>query len=755
MAKKENIYKEGNTIKIIIGDISDLPFIDQQHEEETHEYITPKIPHKTDILFSELPKKEQMWKRPQYPQSFYDYVPGIRPAIDKEDLPNYKQLYPVEYKDGILPIIIGSEEYNEIVDSMIIDKERRKFGLWFYNNGVPTYITGDNYFFLTWCDMLKGDADSSGHSYPNYRRFQRDFFYFLDLCIKDENCMGGYIAKSKKVGATQMLASFFANQGTLYEKIRLGVMSKTGDECTKTNMAMIKNIIHNMPQAILPKIGKESVSEIEFSHPPNKPTGTKQYKEKIQGQKEERVLNSTIESVVTKIGAFDGAFYRFIWWDESSKYHQTVKISIKEEFDKDSASIKLQQQIKGKCWLTAYNPEVEDKGFMEARDIFYNSLKKTIDPNSLLKRTKSGLYCYHISSLYATEGTFSEYGEADTHKAFALNDDERKRAGEDINKLQALIRQGSRTMAEAWNLGGGGGSVFNNMELQISLNDNERKDMFGKIYYRRGNLKWSGQRYRSTVIFVDDPNGKWYLTRMLPENMINRFYIPQDGLNLIPYNEILFCGGIDPFEYKYVDDDGNIGRSKGASYTLATQNLVMDEYVRRTDKNDVFSKRIISFYSERPSDPEVFVEDMILETLYFGKKVLIEENKSTIVTMFKKLGLINFLLFQNNDTGNIERYNPNKNQKQKSTQTGTIEEICSAIDSYFIKREGTPDYCFMIEDSALLSQLMSFDPTKTKKFDKVMAFGYSLMALNSFNMINKVSNNSGVDMRSACAALMQ
>jgi hypothetical protein len=242
---------------------------------------------------------------------------------------------------------------------------------------------------------------------------------------------------------------------------------------------------------------------------------------------------------------------------------------------------------------------------------------------------------------------------------------------------------------------------------------------------------------------------------MLPENMVNQFMIPEDrGHDLIPSNETLFCGGIDPFEYKYVDEDGSTGKSKGASYTLALPNLVQDEYVRRFDPEDIFSKRIISFYSERPSDPEIFLNDMILETLYFSKKVLIEDNKSTIVTMFIKLGLKKFLLFQNNDTGNIETYNPNKNQKQKSTQTGVSEEICNLIDSYFIKSEGTPDYCFLIEDIGLLNQLMVFDPFHTKKYDKVMAFGYALMALNSFNKPKRVATAQGLDMRKAAMALL-
>ncbi len=727
---KDTKFKQGQTLIIEVGALPNYHFINQSEKEESHIYTTPPIPRKSDILFADLPKAQQFWRRIEFPKIFYDYIPDVTELTD--------------------------DEVNTLIDCVTLDKDRRKNGLFFMNNGEPTYITGDNYFFLQWADMLKGKPDPiTGRSYPQYRKFQRDFFYFIDLCIKDNNCLGGYISKQKKVGCTQALASMYVNQSTIYEKIRCGVMSKSGPENEKINFAMIKHIIEKMPQIILPKKGKETGSEIIWGHPPTKPTGTKQYKEKIQAQKDEKVLDSVIEAVVTRIGAFDGGFYRFIWIDEISKLYQASKISPKDEFIKDGAGVKLQQQIEGKVFLSAYNPEVNDKGFLEARAIYYDSYKSTINHNDILKRTKSELYCYHISSYISTEGTFDIFGEPDVELAFKLNDQERIKAKGDVNKLQALYRQGARTSKESWNIGGGGLTVFNNGEIQKSIDLKERMDFMKQIYYKRGNLVWSGTRYRSPVVFVDDPNGKWYITRSLPENMLNQFFIPDEPkANLIPSNNTLFCGGIDPFEYKYVDEDGSTGKSKGASYTLALPNLVMDEYVRRTDPNDVFSKRIISFYSERPSDPEVFITDMILETLYFSKKVLIEENKATIVTMFKKLGLKEFLLFQNNDTGEIERFNPHKNQKQKSTQTGTVEEVCDLIDSLFIKRDGEPDYCQFIEDVELLNQLMVFDPFHTKKFDKVMAFGYALMALNSFDKPKKYANAQGIDMSKLTRALM-
>lgn len=732
MAKVEPKFKEGQQLKIEIGNLPDLPYINKPRNVETHIYVTPPIPAKKDILFSDIPKKDQFWRRIEFPDLFYSYIPGITEITEEE-----------------------AEMLTLLVEQ---DKRRRKFGLWMMVNGTPTYITGNNYFHLQWGDMLNGEVDDRGNSYPDYRKFQRDYFYFIDLCKDDEDCLGGYTAKAKKVGVTQMMAAMYANEVTLYEKIRLGVMSKTGDECRDTNMAMVAHIIDKMPQIILPKKGASDTMKIFFGHPTQKPTGTKQYKEKIQQLKDQRVLNSTVVGKNTKIGAFDGPRYRHVWVDEFPKYYQSVKVSPKALFEKDSAAVKLQQKITGKFWITAYTPEVDDKGFLEAKAIYYDSKKITIKGDNILKRTKSNLYCYHISSLYATEGTFDKYGEADVEKAYRINEEERQNATGDANKLQALIRQQSRHEDESWMIGGSG-SIFDNMRLMASISEKERMEFMNQRLYRRGNLEWTGMKFRSKIRFVDDPNGKWYITRMIDESMLNTFMLPDDNKkNIIPNSNVNFVGGIDPFAYKELDEEGNIGGSRGASYTLALPNAAMDNYYRSINPKDSFSKRIISWYCERPPNPNTFLEDMIMETLYFGKRVLIEDNKEWLNQRFKDSGMIEFLLFVNVKTGAIEKYSPakKKEHRQKSTQDGDIEEIGRVISEYLEppRSETDPDYCMLIEDIELLNQLMNFNPFKTKIFDRVMALGYALMALNSFSVVKKAERNPNLNMGELCRALL-
>lgn len=720
-------YKRGTRFKIQIGDVPDYPFINQPRNVEIHTFITPELPDSTDILYSDLPKKDQFWKRIAYPPEFYKFIPG-----------------------NTIPT---PEERTFLIKCLEMDMDRRVNGLWFMNKGVPTYITGNNYFHLQWGDMINGKPDANGNAYPEYRRFQRDYFYFIDICETNSDCLGGFTAKAKKVGVTQMMAAMYVNEATLNERYRLGVMSKTGDENRDTNMAMIFHIISKMPQIIVPKKGRSNTMEVFFGHPSQKPTGTKQYKEKIQQLKEQKVLDSVIIGKNTKIGAFDGPLYNHIWLDEFSKYYQSVSVSPKALFEKDSAAVKLQQQIHGKVWITAYSPEIDDLGFEEAKKIYYESKKITIKHENILKRTTSNLFCYHICALYATEGTFDKYGEADVSKAFQTNQEERDNAKNDQNKLQAVIRQGSRNEDESWN-SGGGGSVFNNQRLLVSILEKERFEFLKIPYYKRISLIWSGPQFRSPVRSYPDPNGKWYVTRDLPESLYNNFQIPDDdSKNIIPGQTISCVGGIDPFDYSEVIE-GALGGSKGASYTLGLPIKALDHHYDKIRKGDSFSRRIVSWYSERPPDPNTFFDDMVKETLYFGKKILIENNKPWLTTKFKEIGMVEFLLFKNSETGRIEKYKPLSKQKAKTTQTGDVDELCRVTDEYLAEpTNGIPDLCFLMEDMDLLNQLTTFNPLQTKKFDKVMAFAYSIMALNSFSIIDKVKSGPPVHMQRVWSAL--
>ena len=113
-------------------------------------YVTPPIPDKSEILGSNLPKKQQMWE-------------NCRPYLPSDD---------------------EAEKMTKAERVAFIKREleRRVYGCWFMNNGEETYLTGDYYFYLTY--WFIGALTETG--LPEYRSANRDWMYVVDDC---ENCL--------------------------------------------------------------------------------------------------------------------------------------------------------------------------------------------------------------------------------------------------------------------------------------------------------------------------------------------------------------------------------------------------------------------------------------------------------------------------------------------------------------------------------------------------------------------------------------
>lgn len=137
----------------------------------------PKIPPKELILFSNLPKEEQYWRRTPLPKYYIERV------LEEE----YKQ------KNELELVLTGQRKKVTYVDSVLERYRRQEWwrrvnGVWFMNEGEPTYITGHHYFYLQWSKF----DHPSNEGYPNYYEFSRDNFYIRDWC-ENNPCSLGYI----------------------------------------------------------------------------------------------------------------------------------------------------------------------------------------------------------------------------------------------------------------------------------------------------------------------------------------------------------------------------------------------------------------------------------------------------------------------------------------------------------------------------------------------------------------------------------
>ena len=100
--------------------------------------------------------------------------------------------------------------------------ERRRNGLWFYNNGEPVYITGRHYMMLQWSKLDIG--------YGYYLEFQARLFIHFAACETDPRSMGQMYTKCRRSGYTNMSAAILVDEATQVKEKLLGIQSKTGKD---------------------------------------------------------------------------------------------------------------------------------------------------------------------------------------------------------------------------------------------------------------------------------------------------------------------------------------------------------------------------------------------------------------------------------------------------------------------------------------------------------------------------------------------
>lgn len=122
-----------------------------------YEILSPPLPPKDKFLNGGVKKKkDQKWGLVSDDANLYTVIPT-----------------PDRWNS------MSEDEQNEWEDQ---EWERRDNGVWFYNNGQPTWITGVHYYFLNYY-YIKGEK-------PEYRDADRTFFWVWDYCVKHPKCFG-------------------------------------------------------------------------------------------------------------------------------------------------------------------------------------------------------------------------------------------------------------------------------------------------------------------------------------------------------------------------------------------------------------------------------------------------------------------------------------------------------------------------------------------------------------------------------------
>lgn len=643
----------------------------------------PELP-KSGILGEGLEESMQMWKRVPMPEE----LSRIRSMDEWGEMPR-------EFREKFRPYI--EEEFR-----------RRRDGVWFYNRGIPTYITGRHYMLLQWTRMDVG--------YPSYLAFQREILLHMAACEADPRCIGQLYTKCRRSGYTNICSSVLVDEATQVKEKLLGIQSKTGKDAQENIfMKKVVSMFRGYPFFFKPIQDGTTNPRMELAFREPSKRITKSNKTSQIGD----ALNTVINWKNTTNNAYDGEKLHVLYLDEAGKWEKPT--DIREAWRIQRTCLIVGRKIVGKAMVgSTVNPL--DKGGEEYKQLWNDSDPTKRNANG---RTVSGLYRLFIPAHESLEGFFDKYGNAIAEdpvggaetldgdeitfgaKTFLKN--ERDALKHDARELNEFIRQFPFTTDEAFR-DSVEGSLFNIGKIYEQI---EHNDSMYPSPVVRGNFQWANGVKDTRVVFHPDKKGRWRVCWMPSDE--ERSVIRTDKGKRVPPHPTRGCGGVDSYDLDATVD----GRgSKGACHIYNKFNM------------DVPSNMFVAEYASRPPMAKIFYEDVLMAAVFFGYPLLIENNKYGIVRYFESRGYEEYVMKR---PEHLKAPNAAQNVKTRgipSNSQDVIQAHASAIEDYIhnhvgIDESGNPGKMYF---NKTLEDWISFKIDKRTKYDLSISSGLALLA---------------------------
>jgi len=730
-----------------------IKLVEEEPGGKTHVIKMPDLPSDPrDVLFIDDDYDHAFWNRDRiikkdYKEIWFKFIPNETILVGANDIED--ELFPQETsydEDGYATTLNKADsDYIRYCYEREME-DRRKNGVFIRMGNTIEWITGDHWFTMMWCKTKRPDKKGD---YFDYREYQRDFYYIINHANITPYISGADWSKAKKTGITNLMWCYYLNKSTMTKNINLGHMSIDKDKAAKTFRDHFLYAYNGLPLALKPDFKTKSEADgiIVFG---------KRYNSKASKRNTaDDELNTTVMCVATAMNAFDVDVFTDIWYDENPKYKQNFG----EIYRSNIGGTNIQDFAVGKQWLTSYTPEQSGPSFTEAKKIFQDSELSTITEFSEGK-TKSGLICVHIPAHDSWATSFNKYGKCNRVEAKQKIKNILDALADRPNEFLKMKRQYANTKRDAWSVGDSS-SVFDPIrlnELEIDLEELQRAEQT----FEWGHLEWDNPIWEigkkdkrpkgifGTVKWVpiseeQRKKGKEDKVRLyhkpFPQDVNQAILLGRDAYNnLLPPERFIFCGGIDPADWK---DATNMDVVSNVTIdTMAVHNTS-----RNTAAQSIVTKKQYAEYMARPDNPNEWYEDIVKQILYFGQLTIIEANNGATATKLEEEGLGHYMLFKN-QAGVICHYKANhKNlpvelggklkhiSNQKAGNVDIIADIILYIKSYLQRADklyGEIDYGELIRSERFLKQAKEFDSKETKRFDLVMAKGYALMCHENY-----------------------
>ena len=604
---------------------------------------------------------------------------------------------------------------NKYIDYIEGEFTKRENGFWYYNKGIPTYITGTHYMYLQWSKIDVG--------HPDFREANRLFFIFWEACKADDRSYGMCYLKNRRSGFSFMASGETVNLATISSDARYGILSKSGADAKKMFTDKVVPISVNYPFFFKPiQDGMDRPkTELAYRVPASKLTRRKLTTSPEDQPEELTGLDTTIDWKNTGDNSYDGEKLKLLVHDESGKWERPDNILNNWRVTK--TTLRLGSRIIGKCMMGS-TCNALDKGGNNFKKLYYNSDVTKRNKNG---QTNSGLYSFFIPMEWNYEGFIDEYGtpvfDTPSKDVYGPHKDlidvgviehwqnEADGLRDDQDGLNEFYRQFPRTEEHAFR-DETKNSIFNLVKIyeQIDYNEENKKPT-------RGNFAWDNGVKDTRVTFTPDmQNGRFYVSWIPTAELQNKVIIKGNGK--YPGNDHIGAFGCDSYDISgTVDGKG----SKGSLHGLTKFSM------ENAPPNSFFLE-----YIARPQTAEMFFEDVLMALVFYGMPMLAENNKPRLLYYLKRRGyrgysmnrpdkIWNKLSVAEKEIGGI----PNSSEDIRQAHAAAIESYIS--QHVGLNQEGAYGN---IAFNRTLNDWAKFDINKRTKFDATISSGLAIMACN-------------------------
>jgi len=249
-----------------------------------------------------------------------------------------------------------------------------------------------------------------------------------------------------------------------------------------------------------------------------------------------------------------------------------------------------------------------------------------------------------------------------------------------------------------------------------------------------GDFYWLGAKYESKVAFIENPQGKWYVSRQLGSLETNQS-INYDGFNRMPRFDSGFILSADAYRF---DETDTFRESQGGIAVFEMYNPTLDG--DKENAKDYVSERFVATYLGRELTKELYAEEVLKAALYYNALVYPEINVTIVQDVFLKLGYRGYLHFDVDDNG----------YKKKNCGFNTAgpiikQKMFTYVDTWINLHAHKTYHRRLLEECLLIR-----GPKYTKDFDLFVSMAGALLGAHSkyTEYIRRFSDADGVEVGS-------